>query len=88
MKIISRKKINIRTMLGVFEIILEKWEGDRGYVVRVPKYPEIITQGDSIKEARIMAKDAIELCLRCEKDEYNTNIKGQRSSKTTVASRF
>lgn len=30
-----------------------------GYVVRVPALPEVVTEGDTLEEARAMAEDAI-----------------------------
>ena len=63
MHIIKKKKLNIRAGGGIFEIVLESWDGDYGYTVRVPKFPQIITQGDNIEEAKRMARDAIELCI-------------------------
>lgn len=34
------------------------WNGD-GYTVTVPKLPGLVTEGDNLKEAKEMAKDAI-----------------------------
>lgn len=44
-----------------FETLFESDTEDGGYVVTVPKLPGLVTQGDTLKEAREMAKDAI-LC--------------------------
>ncbi len=60
-KIINKRKLNVRTLKGVFSIVLEEWKDERGYTVRVPKLPEIVTEGNSIKKAKKMAKEAIEL---------------------------
>ena len=91
MKIISQKKINIRVVGHIYSIILQQWDGDREYVVRVPVFPEIVTQGASIKEAKVMAKEAIELCLECAKKQFygdNSNFKSKRSSSVALASRI
>lgn len=69
MAITNRKKLNIRTKKGVFGIVLETWDNESGYVVRVPKFPEIVTQGENIAEAKKMAREAIELCIECQKIE-------------------
>lgn len=69
MPITNRKKINIRTKKGVFAVVLETWDNEPGYVVRVPKFPEIVTQGDNITEAKKMAREAIELCIECREIE-------------------
>lgn len=81
MKIIKSQKLNIRTSKGIFEIILEKWESDHGYTVRVTQLPEIVTEGDSIEKAKKTAKEAIEFCIGCKKDEHYSDTKGKRSSK-------
>ncbi len=89
---ISRRKLNIRTGTGVYAIILQKWEGDMGYVVRVPAFPEIVTQGESVKESKEMAKDAIALCVESitkEKQSHgdHSNIKSQRRTPSALAAR-
>lgn len=38
-------------------------EPEGGYTVRCPAFPEIVTDGATLEEARANAKDAIELCL-------------------------
>ena len=45
-----------------YRIILRK-EAEGGYTVIVPSLPGCITYGESIDEALVMAKDAIELYL-------------------------
>lgn len=40
-----------------------KPDGEGGYIVRVPAFPQIVTGGRTLAEAEEMAKDAIELCL-------------------------
>ena len=85
MKITKKKQLNIRTERGMFKIELQTWDNEPGYVVRVPKLPEIITQGSSIKEAKKMAREAIDLCL---KDEHYTHTKSARSSPSVIAPRF
>lgn len=42
-----------------FEAVFEPNGG--GYTVTVPKLPGVVTEGDTLQEARTMAKDAI-LC--------------------------
>ncbi len=44
-----------------YEVIFDPNDG--GYTVTVPKLPGLVTEGDSLKEARMMAKDAIRCCL-------------------------
>lgn len=40
-----------------------------GYVVHVPALPGLVTQGETIEEARMMAKDAIEGYLAVLKED-------------------
>ncbi len=46
-----------------------KRNSEGGYSVRCPAFPEIVTWGRTLVEARAMAKDAIELCLDAYRDE-------------------
>lgn len=70
--------MNIRTRKGIFTIVLEQWNGEPGYVVRVPKLPEIVTQGDTIVEARRMAAEAIELCVQCNNEGIRKSLRDNR----------
>lgn len=45
-----------------FAVVLEP-EPDGGFTVRVPSLPEIVTYGETEKEALAMAEDAIRLVL-------------------------
>jgi predicted RNase H-like HicB family nuclease len=40
-----------------------------GYTVRCAAFPELITNGGSLEEARAMAREALELCLEVYRDE-------------------
>lgn len=44
-----------------YEVIFEP--NGEGYTVTVPKLPGLVTEGDTLKEAREMAKDAIRCYL-------------------------
>jgi predicted RNase H-like HicB family nuclease len=48
-------------MQHTYKILLNKDED--GYMVTVPALPGCITQGDTVEEALVMAKEAIELYL-------------------------
>lgn len=39
-----------------------------GYIVTVPAIPGCVTQGENLKDAKKMAKDAIRLCLETMRD--------------------
>ena len=40
-----------------------------GYSVRCPAFPELIAHGDSLEEARAMAREALELCIEVYEEE-------------------
>jgi antitoxin HicB len=45
-----------------FAVVLDPEEGG-GFTVRVPAFPEIVTYGETEREALVMAEDAIRLVL-------------------------
>lgn len=83
-----KRKYNIRADQGIFRIVLESDNKERGYTVRVPKFPEIITEGKTIQEAKKMAREAIELCVECIEDEHHTHTKSKRYSPNSTSSRI
>lgn len=44
-------------------------EPEGGYTVRCAAFPEIVTYGASLEEARAAAREAIELCLEVYQEE-------------------
>jgi antitoxin HicB len=44
-------------------------EPEGGYSVRCAVFPELITHGRTLEEARAMAREALELCLEVYQDE-------------------
>ena len=46
-----------------YTILLDPNEDEGGFTVTVPALPGIVTQGDTVEEAREMARDAIALYL-------------------------
>jgi antitoxin HicB len=44
-------------------------EPEGGYTVRCAAFPELITNGRTLQEARSMAREALELCLEVYRDE-------------------
>jgi antitoxin HicB len=51
-----------------YEVTLEPQDG-KGFVVRVPELPDVITEGRTRDEALAMAKDAIEGYLEAMREE-------------------
>lgn len=63
-------------------------ENGAGYTVTVPNLPGLVTEGDNLKEARAMARDAIRCYLEAVlKDKMLTlkKISGLRKMKMNVA---
>ena len=44
-------------------------EPEGGYTVRCADFPELITHGRTLEEARAMAREALELCLEVYQEE-------------------
>lgn len=44
-------------------------EPDGGFTVRCPAFPEIVSYGETMDDARRNAREAIELCLEVYRDE-------------------
>ncbi len=85
---VKTKQLKIKTKRGIFNIVLKSKEGEEGYVIRVEGFPEIVTGGDTLKEVKKMAKEAIEFCLECRENEHHPNTKIKRSSLFTSPTRF
>lgn len=75
---VKQKNINIKTVRGIFKTVFKSWDGERGYCVRVPEFPEIVTGGDTIAEAKKMAREAIEFCIECRNYEHHPYSAGKR----------
>jgi antitoxin HicB len=57
----SVSNINGVADLRAYRVLLTPDLDDGGYVVRVPAFPAIITQGDDVSDALARAQEAIEL---------------------------
>jgi predicted RNase H-like HicB family nuclease len=53
-----------RELIYKYTVLFESAE-EGGYVVHVPALPGCVTEGDTLEEAREMAKDAIRGYLEC-----------------------
>ena len=56
-----------------------------GYTVVVPKLPGLVTEGDNLKEAREMARDAIRCYLEALLKDKSVGSKPSISRRATVA---
>ena len=61
----KNKIVKVETRVGAFECVFESNAPEKGYTVTVPKLKGVVTFGESIKEARKMAQEAIELHCEC-----------------------
>lgn len=60
-----KKLVAIKTNLGTFQALFESNAPEKGYTVTVPKLRGVVTCGDTLVEARRMAREAIELHCEC-----------------------
>lgn len=58
---------------------------DAGYTVTVPKLPGLVTEGDTLKEARTMAKDAIRCYIEAMLKDKAVSSKNSISKRAIVA---
>ena len=71
-----------------YTILLDPNEDEGGFTVTVPALPGIVTQGDTVEEAREMARDAIALYLEdlvAEGEPIPTERVSPQLAKVTVA---
>jgi predicted RNase H-like HicB family nuclease len=57
-----------------------------GYTVRCGAFPELISHGETIEEARAMAREALELCLEVYRDEGRPIPASETQPRTTKKS--
>ena len=65
-----------------YEVIFDANDG--GYTVTVPKLPGLVTEGDTLKEAREMAKDAIRCYFEAVLKEKKLKQSSVKKEKVTV----
>lgn len=56
-------KIEVKTLYGVFKVILEPEPDMGGYIITVPKKSDVISWGKNLAHAKRMAKEAIECSI-------------------------
>jgi antitoxin HicB len=59
-------------------------DSDGGYTVRCPAFPELISHGDNLEEARAMAREALELCVEVYLDEGKPLPPSDAEPRTTI----
>jgi predicted RNase H-like HicB family nuclease len=69
-----------------YTVVLEPGHPDEGgFVVSVPALPEAQTQGDTVEEALVNARDVVELCIRSRR-EHGEDIPASECGVTRVVS--
>jgi len=74
----KRMTLNIETKRGTFEAVFRWDKKDKAYIVSVPSLSGVVTFGKNLKDAKRMAKDAIELYCQCLIDEGNIIIDDEK----------
>jgi len=59
-------------------------EPEGGYTVRCDAFPELITNGRTLEEARAAAREALELCLEVYQDEGRPIPESDADPRTVV----
>jgi len=60
-----KKLITIKTTFGTFQALFEPNTPEKGYTVTVPRLRGVVNCGDTLIEAKNMAREAIELHCAC-----------------------
>jgi len=55
-----------------------------GYAVRCAAFPELVSHGNTLEEARAMAREALELCLEAYRDEGRPIPASDTEPRTTI----
>lgn len=74
----GKRIIKIKTLFGAFDCVFEPNLPEKGHTVTVPKLRGVITHGDTLAEAKKMAKEAIELHCECLLEEGLAELKLRR----------
>ena len=61
----GKKLYTIKTKEGLFRVKIWRDNDDKAYLVKGISLPEVVTFGKDLKEAKKMAKDALELYCDC-----------------------
>ena len=77
-----KKLIAVKTGMGMFLALFESNAPEKGYTVTVPKLPGVVTCGDTLAEAKQMAREAIELHCSCLLAEGMAEIKIRTAPKS------
>ncbi|MBI4117162.1 MAG: type II toxin-antitoxin system HicB family antitoxin [Parcubacteria group bacterium] len=73
-----KKIYSIKTKGGVFNARIWRDKSDKVYLVKGVNFPEVVTFGKTVSEAKKMAKDAFELYCECITEESKLVIDDER----------
>ena len=59
----NKRRKTLTGMIAQYECTFRP-EPEGGYTVRCPAFPEIVTRGSTLEEARQNAREALELCIQ------------------------
>lgn len=63
------KRTEIVSAINAQYVCTFRPEPEGGYTVRCAAFPELVTHGRTLEEARAMAREALELCLEVYRDD-------------------
>ena len=70
----------VKTLFGIFDCVFDPNAPEKGYTVTVPRVRGVVTCGDTLAEAKKMAKEAIELHCECLVEEGLAELKIYRKN--------
>lgn len=59
----KKVKMEVKTLYGTFKVILKPELDMGGYMITVPKQPDVVSWGKTLAHAKKMAKEAIECSI-------------------------
>lgn len=78
-----KRRETIRTIAAQYVCVFRP-EPEGGYTVTCPALPEVVTYGRTLADARVQAREAIELCLEVYRDEGRRLPPSDRDPRRTV----
>ncbi len=78
------KRSETITTLHAQYVCMFRPDPEGGYSVRCAAFPELISHGDTIEDARAMAREALELCLEVYRDEGRPIPASVTEPRTTI----
>jgi len=80
----SMKRSETITTLHAQYVCTFRPDPEGGYAVRCAAFPELVSHGNTLEEARAMAREALELCLEVYRDEGRPIPASDTEPRTTI----